>query len=440
MDVPVFSPRQFFGSADAGRQLLGREPRVLYVTPYWPLRVTCASELRAIEIARTLQAFGQVDMVVVDAEGGGDEYAAAAHKEFPVACCVAVRPRPNQTVAMKLNWLLNPRSLYPHGCGVYADAMRRVEALAESHDLVWFAKLRTPNMFPRWHWPHAVADIDDVPSTFEASVVKQARGMRRRVMAWLRYWTWRRRDALLGDRFNVLAVCSAPDRRYLASIGVRAPVHVIPNGFSRPAITPVRQPAQPPRIGFIGIFDYAPNLEGLRWFVRECWPIVKRELPDARLRLVGRLSDGPLKPEGSDIDGLGWVADTNAEMATWSSMIVPILMGAGTRGKIAHAFSVKCPVISTTLGAHGYEAHHGRELLLCDTSEAFASACVKLSREPQTGAAIAERAWAMYLQKFTWEAIRPCVWAAATEGLLQQRGSRRWAAGVGRSRIECANG
>lgn len=407
--------------ADAGRRMLGREPRILYVTPYWPVQVTCASELRAIEIARALKAFGRVEMVVVDAEGGGDEYAAAAHKEFPVACGVPVRLRPNQTAAMKLNWLLNPRSPYPHGCGVDSDAMRRFEALADSHDLVWFAKLRTPNMFPRWRWPRAVADLDDVPSTFEASAVQQARGVGGRLLAWLRYWSWKRRDALLGERFNVLGVCSEPDRRYLASLGVRAPVHVIPNGFARPASPPARQPAQPPRLGFIGIFDYEPNLEGLRWFVRECWPLVKRELPDARLRLVGRLSDGPLKPAGPDIDGLGWVADANAEMATWSAMIVPILLGAGTRGKIAHAFSVKCPVVSTTLGAHGYEAESGKELLLGDTPAAFADACVKLVRQPQTGAAIAERAWEMYLEKFTWEAIRPRVWAAAAESLQRQR-------------------
>lgn len=413
-------------TADAGRRWLGREPRVLYVTPYWPQRVTCASELRAVEIARALKRFARVEMVVADAEGGEGEYAALAEPEFPVAFGAPVRLRPNTTAAMKCQWLLNPRSLYPHGCGADEDAARRVEALADHHDLVWFAKLRTPNMFPRWRWPRAVADIDDVPSTFEAAAVQLARNPGPRLTAWLRYWSWRRRDARLGERFDVLGVCSEADRRYLASLGVRAEVHVLPNGFARPARPPARRPASPPRIGFIGIFDYEPNLEGLRWFVRECWPRVKRELPGARLRLVGRLSDGPLKPAGPDIDGLGWVADADAEMATWSAMAVPILLGAGTRGKIAHAFSVKCPVVSTTLGAHGYEARHGAEMLFGDTPGEFAAACVRLAREPETGAAIAERAWSVFLERFTWESIRPRVWAAALAGL--RRHHRRSAA------------
>ena len=194
-------------------------------------------------------------------------------------------------------------------------------------------------------------------------------------------------------------------------------MHVIPNGFERPARPPVRKPVTPPRIGFIGIFDYAPNLGGIQWFVRECWPRIKRELPDARLRLVGRHSDGPLKPDGPDIDGLGWVANTDGEMATWSSMVVPLQLGAGTRGKIAHAFSAKCPVVSTSLGAYGYEVESGRELLLADTPEDFASACVGLVRRPPEAMAMAERAWAQFLGKWTWDAIRPRIWAAAEDCL-----------------------
>ena len=47
--------------------------------------------------------------------------------------------------------------------------------------------------------------------------------------------------------------------------------------------------------------------------------MIKRELPTARLRLAGRDTDGLLKPAGPDIDVLGWVADSAAEIGTWSA-------------------------------------------------------------------------------------------------------------------------
>jgi len=74
-------------------------------------------------------------------------------------------------------------------------------------------------------------------------------------------------------------------------------------------------------------------------------------------------------------------------------------------------------VVSTPLGAHGYEAHSGDEMLLADSPVDFARACVRLVRNQAEADAIAERAWQKFLQSWTWEAIRPRVWAAAEDAL-----------------------
>jgi polysaccharide biosynthesis protein PslH len=220
----------------------------------------------------------------------------------------------------------------------------------------------------------------------------------------------------------VLGVCSETDKRYLQNLGVDAPVHVLPNGANPPA-APVRRVATPPRLGFIGIFDYVPNRRGVEWFVRHCWPRVKREVPDARLRLVGRYSDGPLRPLGEGIDGLGFLPEVADEISSWSAMIVPVRVGAGTRGKIAHGFSLKCPIVSTSLGAYGYDAEDGHTMYLADSAEDFAAACIHAIRNPDFAVAMAERAWQQFLDKWTWVAIRPRVWAAADECLrLSERG------------------
>jgi glycosyltransferase involved in cell wall biosynthesis len=157
----------------------------------------------------------------------------------------------------------------------------------------------------------------------------------------------------------------------------------------------------------------------MKWFVRECWPLVKRQIPDARLRLVGKDTDGPLKPNAPDLDALGYLADAASEMATWSAMIIPIRLGGGTRVKIADAFSRKCPVVSTKLGAYGYDVQSGRELLLADKPNDFAHACVSLIRDRVAASAMADRAYAAFLQNWTWDAIAPKVWAAAEDALGQ---------------------
>jgi len=93
------------------------------------------------------------------------------------------------------------------------------------------------------------------------------------------------------------------------------------------------------------------------------------------------------------------------------------VVGAGTRVKVADGFSRKCPIVSTHLGAFGYDVRSGRELLLADKPDDFATACVSLIRDPTGASAMADRAYAAFLQNWTWDAIAPRVWAAAEDAL-----------------------
>jgi glycosyltransferase involved in cell wall biosynthesis len=132
---------------------------------------------------------------------------------------------------------------------------------------------------------------------------------------------------------------------------------------------------------------------------------------------VGKDSDALPKDTGPDVDRLGWMLDPSDEIATWSAMIVPIQLGAGTRVKVAEAFSRKVPLVSTRLGAFGYDVADGKELLLADTPAAFARACIHMIREPGEAATMAQRAWKLFLNNWTWDAIAPRVWSAAEQCL-----------------------
>jgi glycosyltransferase involved in cell wall biosynthesis len=398
-------------------------PRILYVSP-WPSGAPrSAAELRAVHVAKALRQVGDIEVAPIgpspDEEKLNDRLA-----EWHIRHGVETHLQANENCRAKIEWLLNPRSPQPHGIAVDERSARLVHSAARDFDITWFFGLRSANIFPDWAWPRSVVDIDDIPSMFERSVLSSAIPVHARLLSLLRVWSWQRRERLFGERFTVLTVCSEADKRYLSSLGVSAPVHVLANGFERPLALPVRRLASPPRLGFIGVFDHAPNVTGIDWFVHQCWPLIKRELPDARLRLVGRHSDGPLKPRGPEIDGLGYLPDPNEEMSTWAGMVVPILTGAGTRGKIAHAFSQKCPVVSTSLGAYGYDPVDGRDMLLADSAKNFSSACVRVVRDPQAATQMAEHAWERFLTHWTWDVIRPQIVAAAEECLQSGRGEK----------------
>lgn len=389
-------------------------PRILYVSSCWPHDRACGGQLRALNIGRALQKFAEVTLTVVSQDRPDDGSVRRTAAEFLLDPPVRVEMSPKRGWGERLRWTFDPRYLNFHGCAARAEDRARLLDRGRSFDLIWILDSRTPNILGQWRWPHTVLDMDDVPSTYQRSIWQNAVGPKERIKAGLLVPLLRRRERLWRERFTTLAVCSEADRRYL---GGGEHIHVIPNGFERPREEPRRSLASPPRLGFIGLFSYPPNVEGVRWFIRECWPGLKREIPDVRLRLMGKDTDGPLKPVAPDVDALGWVADPAAEIATWSAMITPVRTGAGTRIKIADAFSRKCPVVSTKLGAFGYEVQHGRELLLADDPPEFAAACGSLIRDREMAAGMAERAFNLYIEKWTWDAIAPKVRAAAEDGL-----------------------
>jgi glycosyltransferase involved in cell wall biosynthesis len=392
-------------------------PRILYVSQTFPHQASFGGEMRCLNIARALRQMGTVEVVILDEEKKDENLTVRPGLEFPLLYSLDVRPRPNESMIEKLRWTFDPRTDYPRGCGVDQDDMQRVLRSFKDFDLVWFFQLRSADLFPNAAWQCSVVDLDDLPSTYERTALRAGSGPRERLSALRRLFTWQRREKLLGDRFTVLTVCSDGDKKYLRRIGVKAPIHVIPNGFEKPQAEPLRMPAAPPRIGFIGLIDFFPNRDGIHWFVSQCWPRIKRQVPDARLRLVGKDSDGFLDQFGPDIDRLGWVANASDEIKTWSVMVVPIRVGAGTRIKIAHGFSERCPIVSTSLGAYGYELVDGREVYLADSAETFSNACIKAIREPDKAAQMAQRGWRQFLEKWTWDSVRPLVWAAAEDCL-----------------------
>jgi glycosyltransferase involved in cell wall biosynthesis len=402
---------------------MSRKPRILYVSTPWPHLSGFA--IRALHVARALKHVGDVEVLIVDSEGLNRPSIPLLAEEFTFAGQLDVGPVTDHSFGRKLRASTSSRTPFPNGVAVDDRGHRRICTLAEEFDLIWFFKYRTANAFDRWVWPRAVLDIDDLPSAVYTSLLTTKRSLTDRLRTRWEISKWQRRERRLDERFTVLVTCSEDDKH---ALDAAVPIHVIPNGFSRPAVEPIRAPRTPPRVGFIGLFDYAANLDGVAWFVEHCWPLVKAQMPGVRLRLAGVGSTEAFHSCGDpQIEALGWIDNPAEEIGTWSLMIVPLHVGGGQRVKIAEGFSRKCPVVSTRLGAFGYDVESGRELLLADDPHDFAGACVSLLRDSSLAAAIAQRAFTSFLEKWTWDAIAPRVWAAAEDAL--QRSGRPAVAG-----------
>lgn len=368
--------------------------------------------LRTRHVARALEHVGDVTIRVVGSDAEDPPPSKTTNSGFNIERAIPAAVRPVRTAFERIRWAVDLRFLNVHGFVASLEDRARFSAAFDDYDLIWVQNARTPSLLQIWRWPHTHLDVDDLPSSSE-SIVGDA-GIGTQLKSRARRMFLRRRELHYRYRFTTLSICSEADRRYVGGNGI----HVIPNGYPTPQAVPVRSiELGRPRLGFIGLYSHAPNFDGVNWFLREVWPRTRAAVPGIRFRLIGRDTDGPLRPKDADVDALGWVADPSEEVATWSAMVVPIRHGGGTRIKIADGFSRKCPIVSTRHGAYGYEVEDRKQLRLVDDPAGFADACIELVRHPEIGAEMAERAWTDFLAKWTWDSITPKIHAAAEDCL-----------------------
>jgi glycosyltransferase involved in cell wall biosynthesis len=185
-------------------------------------------------------------------------------------------------------------------------------------------------------------------------------------------------------RFDGVIAVSENDRSALReAAGNDLDIAVIPIAVDTHEVTPIQRNPGSDHILHIGTMFWPPNVDGVLWFLREIFPLVRSKLPDTRFDVVGARPPHEVVAAGQ-ADGVnvtGYVADPGPYLRDAGAVVVPLRAGGGMRVKILEALAQGLPVVTTTLGCEGIAVEHSRHLLIADTPEAFAQAVVRLLQD-----------------------------------------------------------
>lgn len=217
---------------------------------------------------------------------------------------------------------------------------------------------------------------------------------------------FRRHDARHLPAYDRLVAMSDQDREAVASVA-SVPCDVVPNGVDTTALRPAPEPdAGPPLFVFTGTLSYPPNAEGLAWLLRDVWPRIRGELPDARLRVVGRNPPADaVRMAGPEVELTGWVESMAPHFAAASVVLVPILSGGGTRLKVLDAMAAGRAMVSTPAGYEGVDVEPDAHLLAASDAEGFAAAAVRLAGDPGLRRTLAAAARERAVSHYDWSAL-----------------------------------
>jgi GT2 family glycosyltransferase/SAM-dependent methyltransferase len=161
-----------------------------------------------------------------------------------------------------------------------------------------------------------------------------------------------------------------------------ARVHVVPNVHVQHPVGP--GPERRRGILFVGSFGHPPNVDAVRWFVDEIFPLVRAQEPHALFRVVGRGAPESLTRElPAGVEMLGWVEDLTDLYAASRVSVAPLRYGAGIKGKVGEALSHGLPVVATPMAAEGMGLVDGVHGAVAEDPAAFAAGVVRLLRDDE---------------------------------------------------------
>lgn len=300
---------------------------------------------------------------------------------------------------------LTPRSLMD----TYSEQMESLIRDAVStgeYDLVIASQLSMASYYPVF---------GDVPAIFEeielGYFVNQVRDRKNRIERFRRSLTWLKLRQYFSQLLKSFAMCTVVSEQEREIITRHLPNHadkveVLPNCVNTDDYHGLNIAVQQHRMIFSGSFRYRPNYHAMQWFIRDVFPLVLAQVPDAQLIITGDHANLPL-PLSKNITLVGYVEDIKSLIASCSVSLAPLWSGGGTRLKILEAMAIGTPVVATSKGAEGLLVQNGKHILIADEPAMFAQHVIKILRDKKLSASLSSNAMDLVKEKYDWKNLMP---------------------------------
>ena len=237
--------------------------------------------------------------------------------------------------------------------------------------------------------------------------LERARGVarwQRRVDLWL--WTQHERRAIVAADW--LQCVSDPDLQCYRQLGAdpqrlwHQPLGVDPERLGAAAAP---NPTAP-RLLFVGSFDHEPNRAAARCLATQIFPELARRHERLSLDIVGPRPPAWLRRLAAPrLRVHGFAPDLDPLYDGTSAFVAPLFLGGGIKIKILEALARGAPVVTTSIGIEGIQAHAERELLLADDVASCIEQTDRLLCDPRLARELGARARTQILERYGWPTL-----------------------------------
>jgi len=210
----------------------------------------------------------------------------------------------------------------------------------------------------------------------------------------------------IANKFDSVFICSEADRDYLRKQGVTANIKILRNGVDIKQFASHNVEYDKNRIIFTGNMPYYANYDAAIYFTKEIFPLVLKEIPEAKFYIVGQNPPFRVRSLANrSVIVTGFVKDINEEYLKSAVNIAPMRFGAGTLNKIIESLVLGVPVIATPIAVEGFPAEIKKIINVASGPKEFAEQVIRFLRTPKLRQQFMELDKSIIKNTLSWENI-----------------------------------
>jgi glycosyltransferase involved in cell wall biosynthesis len=176
-----------------------------------------------------------------------------------------------------------------------------------------------------------------------------------------------------------------------------------------------------PIIVFIGS-AHKPNIDALRFIIDE----LAVKLKDFYFIVIGSVCDAVAKPSTKNVLLFGKLEEEykNILLKIADIAINPMMEGSGSNLKVAEYFSNRLPVVTTSIGARGYDITSGTEALICDLTN-FTNCIAQLLGNNELRSRLSEKGYEYCKKNLDWSYLGDAFYNIINQRILHQEDKKK---------------
>lgn len=120
---------------------------------------------------------------------------------------------------------------------------------------------------------------------------------------------------------------------------------------------------------FIGGFDHKPNVDAVNYLSEEIMPLLWKSNPEISISIIGSNPPEAIEKLNSEkFRIVGYVEDVSPYFLNSRIFVAPLRYGAGIKGKIGQSLEFGLPLVTTNIGAEGFNFEENRNITVGNTS------------------------------------------------------------------------